>query len=71
MRGPVATMTAAHSAGGRPATSSRAIVIERMRVERGGHGGGEPVPVDRERAAGRHLMRVAFAHDERAERRIS
>ena len=35
--------------------------------ERGGDGGGEAVAVDRERAAGRHLVGVGRAHDQRAE----
>ena len=38
-----------------------------MGFQRGRHRGGEAVAVDRERAAGRHLMRIAAAHDERAE----
>jgi hypothetical protein len=40
-------------------TSSRRIVNQRMGRERGGHGGGKAVAIDRQRAAGRHLMGVA------------
>ena len=65
--GPVATMTLSQSAGGRPAISSRAMSISGSRFERRGDGGGKAVAVDRERAAGRHLVGVGRAHDQRAE----
>ena len=55
VRGPVAMMVWLHSAGGRPATSSRFL-----------HGAGEAVPVDRERAAGGQFVGVGGAHDQRA-----
>ena len=40
---------------------------QRVRLDRRRHGGGKALAVDRERAAGRHLVGVAAAHDQRAE----
>ena len=59
-------MTLSQSAGG-SATSSRRISISGCGRERRRDGGGEAVAIDRERAAGRHLVGVAAAHDQRAE----
>ena len=57
--GPVATMTLSQSAGGRPATSPRSTRDQRMADDRRRRPPcGEAVAVDRQRAAGRHLMRV-------------
>ena len=67
VRGPVATMTLPQSAGGRPAISSRLISISGWSCERLGDGRGKTVAVDRERTAGRHLVGVGRAHDQRAE----
>ncbi len=67
VRGPVATMTLPHSAGGRPAISPRSISISGMVVQRLGDGGRKAVAVDRQRAAGRHLVGVGRAHDQRAQ----
>ena len=66
VRGPVATITLSQSSGGRPATSSRSQRHQRMGEQRLLHGGREAVPVDGERAAGRQLVRVGRAHDQRA-----
>ena len=38
-----------------------------MVVQRLGDGGGKPVAIDRQRAAGRHLVGVGRAHDQRAQ----
>ena len=38
-----------------------------MRVERGGDRAGEAVAIDRQRAAGGHLVGIRRAHDQRAE----
>ena len=51
-----------------PATSPRSIVIRGWRADRGLDRFGEAVAVDRERAAGRDLVGVGAAHDERAQR---
>ena len=67
VRGPVATMTLPQSAGGRPAISSRSISISGWSCERAGDGGRKAVAVDRQRAAGRHLVGVGRAHDQRAQ----
>ena len=67
VRGPVATMTLPQSAGGRPAISVAVDLDQRMVVQRLGDGGGKAVAVDRERAAGRHLVGVGRAHDQRAQ----
>ena len=56
VRGPVATMTLSQSGGGRPVISSRRIWISGCAGNRCGDGGREAVAVDRERAAGRHLV---------------
>ena len=69
--GPVATMTLSQSAGGRPATSPRAIVIERMRLEVPRDVGGEAVAVDRQRAARRQLVASPAAMISEPARRIS
>ena len=58
VRGPVATMTLSQSAGGRPAISARSISISGWSFERRGDRGGKAVAVDRQRAAGRHLVGV-------------
>ena len=58
VRGPVAMMTLSQSAGGRPAISPRSIVDQRLGGNRGVDRGRKTVAVDRQRAAGRHLMRV-------------
>ena len=60
-------MTLSQSAGGRPAISSRRISISGWACERCGDGGGKAVAIDRERAAGRDLIGVGRAHDQRAE----
>ena len=67
VRGPVATMTLRQSAGGRPAISARRISIRGWSLQRLGDGGGKSVAVDRERAAGGHLVGVGGAHDQRAQ----
>ena len=64
--GPVAMMTLSQSAGGRPATSPRAMVMSGCSVEAPRDGGREMVAVDRQRAAGGQLVGVARAHDQRA-----
>ena len=64
--GPVAMMTLSHSSGG-SATSPRVERDERLRRQRRRHGRGKSVAVDRQRAAGRHLVAVGRAHDQRAE----
>ena len=56
--GPVATMTLSQSCGGKPATSPRVDRDQRMTVERGRDGGRKFHAVDRERAAGRHLIGI-------------
>ncbi len=66
VRGPVATMTLSHSAGGRPAISSRAIVDQRMRRQRRLDRAGEPVPIHRQRAARGHLVLIRRPQDEGA-----
>ena len=65
VKGPVATMTLRQSGGGRPATLLAAKVDQRVLLERGLYGGREAVAVDRQRAAGRNLVRVSGAHDQR------
>ena len=67
VRGPVATMTLRQSAGGRPSISARSDLDQGMVVQRLGDGGGKSVAVDRQRAAGRHLVGVGGAHDQRAQ----
>ena len=67
VRGPVATMTLRQSAGGRPSISARPNFDQRMIVERFGDGGGKSVAVDRQCAAGRNLIGVGGAHDQRAQ----
>ena len=67
VRGPVATMTLRQSAGGRPAISARSDIDQRMVLQCLGDGGGEAVAVDRQRAAGRHLIGIGGAHDQRTE----
>ena len=67
VRGPVATMTLRQSAGGRPAISAALDLDQGMVVQRLGDGGGKSVAVDRQRAAGRHLIGVGGAHDQRAQ----
>ena len=64
--GPVATMTLSQSAGGRPATSPRSMVISGCSSSARVTVGREIVAVDGQRAAGRQLVRVARAHDQRA-----
>ena len=49
------------------ATSPRVERDQRMRRQRRRDGGGKAVAVDRQRAAGRHLVGVGRAHDQRAE----
>ena len=67
VRGPVATITLSQSAGGRPAISAAVDLDPRMLFDRPRHGGGKALAVDRQRAAGRHLVGVGRAHDQRAE----
>ena len=67
VRGPVATMTLPQSAGGRPAISAAVDLDQGMVVQRLGDGCGKPVAVDRQRAAGRHLVGVGRAHDQRSQ----
>ncbi len=67
VRGPVATMTLPHSAGGRPAISPRLISILGCSFSASRHGGRKTLAVDRERPAGGHLVGVGRAHDQRAE----
>ena len=65
--GPVATMTLRQSAGGRPSISARSISIRGWSLQRLGDGGGKSVAVDRQGAAGRHLVGVGGAHDQRTQ----
>ena len=67
VRGPVATITLPQSAGGRPAISVAVDLDQGMLVQRLGHGGGKTVAIDRQRAAGGHLVGVGRAHDQRAQ----
>ena len=53
--------------GRQAATSSRRISISGWACKRRGDGGREAVAIDRQRAAGRHLIGVGGAHDQRAE----
>ena len=64
--GPVAMIAWSQSAGGRPVTSSRAMVISGCAFEPCRHRVGKAVAVDGQRAAGRHLVGVAGGHDQRA-----
>jgi hypothetical protein len=57
-------------AGGRPATSSRTMVMSGWAASRG-HGGREAVAVDGQRAAGRHLWASPQAMMSEPQRRIS
>ena len=67
VRGPVATMTLPQS-GGRQAGDLGAVDLDQgMVVQRLGDGSGKSVAVDRQRAAGRHLVGVGRAHDQRAQ----
>ena len=59
-------MTLSQSSGG-TVISPRSIVISGWRLQRRGHGGRKAVAVDRQRAAGRHLIGVGRLHDQRAE----
>ena len=66
VRGPVAMMVWL-PVGRRQARDFLALQgHQRMGEQRFLHGGGEAVPVDRERAAGRQLVGVGRAHDQRA-----
>ena len=65
--GPVATMTLSQSAGGSRDFARARASISGCALERRRDGGGKAVAVDRERAAGRHLVGVGRAHDQRAE----
>ena len=71
VRGPVATMTWSHSVRRQPGDLAALDCDERVRFERRRDRVREAVAVDRERAAGRDLMGVAFTHDQRAQARIS
>ena len=62
----MATITLSQSSGGRPATSSRRSSTSGWASSVCLHGGGEAVAVDGQRAAGRQLVRVGRAHDQRA-----
>ena len=64
--GPVAMMTLSQSGGG-SATSPRSSVISGWASSAADTAAGKAVAVDRERAAGRHLVGVGGAHDQRAE----
>jgi hypothetical protein len=66
--GPVATMTLSQSSGGRPAISLALDGYERMAENGRFDAVREAVAVDRERASGRHLMRVGVLEDDRTER---
>ncbi len=66
VRGPVATMTLSHSAGG--CGDFLAVDLDqRLGFERRGDRGGEAVAIDRKRAAGRQLVEIGGAHHQRAE----
>ena len=64
--GPVAMIAWSQSSGGRPATSSRAMVISGCASIARRDRRRKAVAVDGERAAGRHLVAVAGAHDQRS-----
>ena len=59
--GPVAMMTLSQSAGGRPATSPRSMVISGCSASRRVTVGRETVAVDGQRAARRQLVGIARA----------
>ena len=59
-------MTLSHSAGGRPAISSRSMLTSGCACEPLRYLGGEVVAIDREGAAGRQLVAVAGGQNERA-----
>ncbi len=65
-RGPAATITLDHSAGGRPATSPRAISMREWAAMRAVTAAEKPSRSTARRAAGRHLVRVGRGHDQRA-----
>ena len=67
VRGPVATITLFQSAGGRPVISARSISIRGCASKRPGDSGRKALAIDRQRAAGRHLVGVGRAHDQRTE----
>ena len=67
VRGPVATMTLRQSAGGRPSISARSNLDQGMLIESLGDGRGKSVAVDCQRAAGRNLIGVGGAHDQRTQ----
>ena len=64
--GPVAMMTLSHS-GGRQRDFAALERDQRMGGQRRRDRRGKAVAVDRQRAAGRHLIGVGGAHDQRAE----
>ena len=61
-------MTLSQSSGGRPAISPRSSVTSGWESTAFSTASEKAVAVDRERAAGRHLMGVGAAHDNRAHR---
>ena len=67
VRGPVATMTLRQSARRQAVDFGAADLDPGVVVERPGDGGGKSVAVDRQRAAGGHLVGVGATHDQRAE----
>ena len=64
--GPVATMTLSHSAGGRPATSPRSMVISGCSPSRRVTSAEKLIAIDGQRPAGRQLVGIARRHDQRA-----
>ena len=66
VRGPVATMTLDHAAGGSPSISSRMMVTSGWRSSLCRHLRGEAVAVDRKRAAGRKLVPIGRRQDQRS-----
>ena len=61
-------MVRPHSSGGRPSISSRSIVTRGCASQGGGDGSGEAVAVNGQRPAGRDLVGIGRAQDQRPER---
>ena len=69
--GPVATITWPDGRIGQRRHRLAADLDQHLGLQRILHGRGKTVPIDRERAARRQLVRIARAHDEEPQRRIS
>ena len=67
VRGPVATMTLSQSAGGRPSIFVTVDLDQRMGFKRFGDRIGKRIAIHGQRAAGRHLIGIGAAHDQRPE----